>query len=99
MPLQNWHSCEPQDIGKLPEKTKQIIKYDSDCVPLSEKKFGAQDARDNLTSLWGIQLSPTSPANSSRHSVPATLLCDTIATTTQHTKSPSFFESIYSESH
>ena len=98
VPPRNLHSCEPQDIGKLPDETRQILfKYDCDCVPLFENQHGAQNARDNLASLWGIQLSPTSPTNSSGHSVPATPLSDPSATTTPQTKSPSFFESLRSE--
>ena len=63
-------------------------------MPLFENQLGAQDARDNLASLWGIQLSPTSPTSSSEHSVPATPLS---ATTTPQTKSPSFFETLCNE--
>ena len=45
VPPQKLHSCEPQDNGKLPDKTKQILfKYDCDCVPLFENQLGAQDA-------------------------------------------------------
>ena len=98
MPPRNSHSCEPQDTGKLPDETKQTLsRYYCDCVTLVEKQPGAQDARDNLASLWGNQLSPTRSTSSSEHSVPAIPLRDPSATTSPQTKSPSFFESIYSE--
>ena len=98
MPPQKLPSCEPQDIGNLPDEVKQILfKYDCDCVPLFENQLGAQDARDNLASLCGIQLSPKSPTSSSGHSVPATPLSDPSATTTPQTKIPSFFETLCNE--
>ena len=94
----NLHPCEPQDIGKLPDETKQIVfKYDCDCVPLFQNQIGAQSARDNLASLWGIQLTPMSSTSSSGHSVPATPLSDPSATTTPHTNSLSSFESLCCE--
>ena len=98
MPPQKLHYCEPQDIGKLPNETKQmLLKYDCDCVPLFENRLGAEDARDNLASLWAMQLVPTSPTNSSGQSVPASLQSDPSVTTTPQTKNPSFFESFCSE--
>ena len=92
---QKLQSCEPQDIATLPDETKQLLcKYDCDCVQLFENQLGAQNARDNLASLWGIQLSPTSPASSSGQSLLTTPLSDPSATTTPHSKSPSFFEAL-----
>ena len=81
----------------LADETKQLFfKYDCDCVRLVENLLGAQDARDNLASLWGIQLSPASPtpASSSKQSLPATQLSDPSATTTPQVPSPSFIEAI-----
>ena len=63
-------------------------------MPLFENQLGAQDALDNLASLWGIQLSPTSPASSSGQSLPATPLSDLSATTTPQSTSPLFFEAL-----
>ena len=98
MPPQKLLSCSPQDIGKLPDTTKQILfKHGCDCVSLFENQLGAQDARDNLTSPWGIPLSPKFLTSSSQHSVTATPLSDPNATTTPQTKNPSFFESFCSE--
>ena len=75
VPPRNLHSCEQQDIGKLTDETKQILfKYDCDCVLLFENQLGAQDARDILASLWGIQLSPTSPPRALRYIVYQQLL-------------------------
>ena len=76
-PQQQLQLCEPQDIATLPDEAKQLLfKYDCDCEPLFENQLGAQDARDNLASLWGIQLSATSPTSSSRQSLPTTPLSD-----------------------
>ena len=98
MPPPKLNSCEPQDIGEIPNGTKQILfKYDCDCVLLFENQLEAQDARDNLAILYGIKLSPTSATSSSGNSVPATPLSHPSATTTPQTKSSSFFESICSE--
>ena len=95
VPPQQLQSCEPQDIATLPDETKQLLfKYDCDCVPLFENQLGAQDARDNLASLWGIQLSPTSPSSSSGQSLPTTPLSDPSATTTPQSSSPSFFAAL-----
>ena len=95
VPPQRLQSCEPQDISTLPVETKQLLfNYDCDCLPLFKNQLGAQDARDNLASLWGIQLSPTSPANSSRQRLPKTPLSDPSATTTPRSKIPSFFEAL-----
>ena len=95
VPPQQLQLCEPRDIATLPDETKQLLfKYGCDCVPLFENQLGAQDARDNLASLWGIQLSPTPPASSSGQSLPATVLSDPSATTTPQSTSPSFFEAI-----
>ena len=92
---QKLQSCESQDIATLPDETKQLLfKYDCDCVPLFENQLGAQDARDNLASLWGIQLSPTSPSSSSGQSLPTTPLSDPSATTMPHSTCPSIFEAI-----
>ena len=66
VPPQQLQLCKPQVIATLPDETKQLLfKYDCGCVPLFENQLGAQDSRDNLASLWGIQLSPTQPAISS----------------------------------
>ena len=90
MPPQKLQSCESQDIATLYNETKQLLfKYDCDCVPLFENQLGAQDARDNLASFWGIQFLPTSPLNSSGQSLPTTPLRDPSATTTPHSTSPS----------
>ena len=98
VPPQKLHLCEPQDIGKLPDETKQtLFKYNCDCVPLSEYQLGAEDARGNFATFWGIQLPPPSPTSSSGHSVTATRLSDPGATTTPQTKCSSFFESLYRE--
>ena len=95
VPPQKLQSCEPQDIATLPDETKQLLfKYDCDCAPLFENQLGAQNARDSLASLWGIQLSPTSPASSSGKSLPTTPLSDSSATTTPHSTSPSFLEAL-----
>ena len=95
VPLQQLQSCEPQDIATLPDETKQLLfKCDCDCVPLFESQLGAQDARDNLASLWGIQLSPTSPTSSSGQSLPTNPLGDPSATTTPQSSSPSFFAAL-----
>ena len=95
VPPQQLQSCEPQDIATLPDETKQLLfKYDCGCVPLFENQLGAQDARDNLASFWGIQLSPTSPTNSSGQSLPTTPLSDPSATTTPQSSSPSFFAAL-----
>ena len=91
VPPQKLLSCEPQDIATLPNETI-LFMYDCDCVPLFKNQLGAQDARDNLASLWGIQLSPTSPASSSGQSLPTTPLSDPSATTTPHSTSPSFLK-------
>ena len=95
VPPQQLQLCEPQDLATLPDETKQLLlKYDCHCVPLFENQPGVQDARDNLASLWGVQLSPTSPASSSGQSLPATPLSDPSATTTPQSTSPSFFEAL-----
>ena len=83
VPPQKLQSCEPQDIATLPDETKQLFfKYDCNCVPLFENQLGAQGARDNLSSLRGIKLSPTSPAISSGHSLPTTPLSEPSASAT-----------------
>ena len=95
MPPQQLQLCEPQGIATLPDETKQLLfKYDCDCLPLFENQLGSQDARDNLASLWGIQLSSTSPAISSGQSLPATPQSDPSATTMPQSTSPSFFEAL-----
>ena len=56
VPPQQLQSCKPQDITTLPDETKHpLSKYGCGCVPLFENQLGAQDTRDNLASLRGIQ--------------------------------------------
>ena len=95
VPTQNLQPWEPKDIATLLDETKQFIfKYDCDCVPLFKNQIGTQDAGDNLASLWGIQLLPTSPATFSGQSLPTNPLIDLSATTKPHSTSPSILEAL-----
>ena len=55
----------PYDIDTLSSNTKRLLyRYDCKCVFIFENQFGHFQAIEELAQLWGIQLSPTSPATS-----------------------------------
>ena len=52
-------------IETLSPNTKRFLyQYDCDCVPIFENPLGHFQAIEELAQLWGVQPSPTSPANS-----------------------------------